>query len=146
MRIDGLKTALTVVGLVAALAMATNVFAGRGPGGDGRGRDCPGYGPGMGLSDEEAAGFQGEREAFFAATADLRRSIRQKDLELQSELAKDQVDGAKAIGIQKALSALESQLDEKRLEHRIKMHSAYPDWQGGPGRGGRGMGCRGGCR
>ena len=152
MRVNSVKAVLVVIGLVAAVGFATNVLADRGygrayggPQGYGRGGDCPGYAYRGGLSEEQAAKLDSERQAFFEATEDLRRSIRQKNLELQSELAKENVDSAKAMAIQKELSALHAQMDEKRLEQRLKMKDAYSDWQGGPGPRGPRMWGRGGC-
>lgn len=154
MKANGFKAVIIAISLVAAVGLATNVFAGKGygkgygnPEGRGNASNCPGYGYAGSLSEEEAAKLDTERKAFFESTSDLRRSIRQKDLELQSELAKDPIERAKAQALQKDLSALRAQLDEKRLDRRIEMKEAYPEWCGGQGRNrGRGMWGRGGCR
>jgi Spy/CpxP family protein refolding chaperone len=141
MKASGFKTVALAIGLVAAIGLANNVFAGKGYGkGPGnyenskRGWDCPRYGQRGGLDQEELAKLDAERDAFFAATSDLRREIRQKDLELRSEMAKKEIDGARAHALQKELSDLEAQLDQKRLDQRIKLRAAYPDWSGEPGR------------
>jgi hypothetical protein len=150
--VKSVKSVMVVMALVAAVGLATDVFAGKGYGrgyggadGGERGRGCPGYGDQGYPSEEDAAGLDAERRVFLDATADLRRSIRQKDLALRSELAKETVDSAKAMQIQKELSALHAQMDEKRLEHRLNMQAAHPDWQGGPGPRGQRMWGRGGC-
>jgi Spy/CpxP family protein refolding chaperone len=148
---------------VAVLAIAATSFAGWGSGHmgygdhmgpgygmhDGWGQGPRGYG-GQGyqsdLSDEDIAKLDKERQAFFEATSDLRENLYQKELELRSELAKPEPDAKRAAGIQKEISNLESQLDQKRLDHRIKMKKDFPrfgfrgDGYGPRGRGmGRGM-------
>ena len=145
-----------VLAIVAVLAIAATSFAGWGRGGGrGWGGNCwgpgSGYGPGGyggqgyqgDLSDEDIAKLNKERQAFFEATSDLKEKRYQKELELRSELAKPEPDAKKAVEIQKEISGLESQLDQKRLEHRIKMRKDFPrsGAQGyGYGPRGRGMG------
>ena len=72
---------------------------------------------------------------------------------LRSELAQENPDPQKAAAIQKEISGLEAQFDQKRLEHRLEMRKISPNagggWMMGGGRGhhGRGMeGCPGGGR
>ena len=63
------------------------------------------------------------------------------EAQLRSELAKPEPDAKKAAGIQKEISNLESELDQKRLDHRIKMKKDFPDFgAGGYGYGPRGKG------
>ena len=159
------KTGKVLMGLVvvAVLAIAVTSFAGWGRGHRGYGYHMgPGYGMHEGwaqgpggyggpgyrgdLSDEDAAKLNQERQAFFEATSDLREKRYQKELELRSELAKPEPDAKKAAGIQQEISDLDSQLDQNRLEHRIKMKKDFPrfgyrgDGYGPRGRGmGRGM-------
>ncbi len=153
-----------VLAIVAGFAIAATSFAGwsRGYGGDGY-HMGPGYGMHRGwaegprgyggagyrgdLSDEDITKLDKERQAFFEATSDLREKLYQKELELRSELAKPEPDAKKAAGIQKDISNLESQLDQNRLDHRIKMRKVFPrfgyrgDGYGPRGSGmGRGMG------
>ncbi|MGD8344757.1 MAG: periplasmic heavy metal sensor [Desulfobacterales bacterium] len=144
---------LMVVAIVAVFAIAATSFAGWGRGG-GRGGNCWGQGQGYGprgyggqgyqssLSEEEMTKLNQERQAFLEATSDLREKLYQKELELRSELAKPEPDAKRAVGIQKEISGLESELDQKRLDHRIKMRKEFPQFgfRGqGYGRGGRGM-------
>jgi zinc resistance-associated protein len=149
-----------VLASVAVFAIAATSFAGWGRGYGGGGYHMgPGYGMHRGwgqgpggygdqgyqsdLSDEDAAKLDQERQAFFEATSDLRENLYQKELELRSELAKPEPDAKKAAGIQKEISNLESELDQKRLDHRIKMRKDFPR-SGARGYGygsrGRGMG------
>ena len=115
---------------------------GGGPGG------CPGYGYGPGatqdiaLSDEQIKAIEEERSAFRKDTENLRQNLRVKELELRTELAQENPDTKKALALQKEISSLESDLDQKRIEHRIKMQKIMPEAGRGykMGRGGRGYG------
>ncbi|OQY14181.1 MAG: hypothetical protein B6I30_01295 [Desulfobacteraceae bacterium 4572_187] len=171
MKIKNLTKTLVVFTLVAIMGMGATAFADKGRGnaryaksGQGYGQhgcDVPGYGryhrgygnPGfMGnLSEEEIAKLNEERNAFSKATQDLRQNIYQKRLELNGELAKKNPDPKKAGVLQKELSGLQGQLDQKRIEQRIRMNKINPGFghMMGPGFGsdhmgrgfhGRGMG------
>ena len=143
---------LMVLAIVAVFAIAATSFAGWGRGHRGygmhggwgqgpRGYDAEGYQ--SDLSEEDIAKLDKERQTFFEATSDLKEELYQKELELRSELAKPEPDAKKAAGIQKQISNLESQLDQKRLDHRIKMRKDFPQsgYRGdGYGPRGRGMG------
>ncbi len=147
-----------VLAIVAVLGIAVTSFAGWGRGHGGYGDHMgPGYGMHRGwgdgsrgyqsnLSDEDIAKLDKERQVFFEATSDLREKLYQKELELRSELAKPEPDAKKAAGLQKEISNLESQFDQKRLDHRIRMRKDFPrvgyrgDGYGPRGKGmGRGM-------
>jgi zinc resistance-associated protein len=155
------KTAKVMMVLVIAAVLGIGVtsFAGwgRGPWGGGYHmgpyRMGPGYGmmqpderyggPGYqgDLSDEEIAKLEKERLDFYKATEDLRETLYQKELELRSELAKPEPDAQKAAALQKEISSLESQLDQKRLEQSIKMRKDFPRFGSrGYGYGPRGKG------
>ena len=139
---------MIVLAIVAALAIAGTALAGWGRGyGWGYGSDwCPraGYGPGTkgyapgyseDLDDEEMAKLEAQRETFWKETSQLRDQLYQKELELQSELAKPDPDLARASGLQKEISDLRAQMDQKWIEHRVQMRKAAPDY------GYRGQGC-----
>ena len=87
----------------------------------------PGYGNPGGLSDEEIATFDKERKDYFEATEDLRRDIYSKQLELRSELAKENPDTQKAVEVQKKISDLEAKLDQEHIGHMIKMRKLNSD-------------------
>jgi Spy/CpxP family protein refolding chaperone len=147
-----------VLAIVAVLGIAVTSFAGWGRGHWGYGNHMgPGYGMHRGWSDgprgyggqgyqsdlsaEDLAKLNKERQAFFETTSDLREQLYQKELELRSELAKPEPDAKKAAGLQKEISNLEGQLDQQRLEHRIKMKKDFPrSGYMGQGYGPRGMG------
>ena len=133
-----------VLAIVAVLGIAVTSFAGWGRGhwgyghhmGSGYGMhrgwaDGPrGYG-GQGyqnnLSAEDLAKLDKERQAFFEATNELREALYQKELELRSELAKKDPDVKKATKLQQELSKLESELDQNRIDHIIKMKKINPN-------------------
>ncbi len=147
-----------VLAIVAVLGIAVTSFAGWGRGHGGYGDYMgPGYGMHRGWSDgprgyggqgyqsdlsaEDLARLDKERQAFFEATSESREQLYQKELELRSELAKPEPDAKKATGLQKEISSLEGQLDQKHLEQRIKMRKDFPrSGYMGQGYGPRGMG------
>jgi hypothetical protein len=109
----------------------------------------PGYGYGMrDVSKEDFEKMTQLREAFFKDTESLRSDLRSKWFELRSELAKEDPSLETVKGLQKELSALEAQMDQKRIEHRLEMRKLNPNaGQGfkmgyGPKRG---RGGKGGC-
>ena len=150
-------TVIAVVTALAILGLGAYAFAGRGQGYGG----CPGWGGrggglyqggsgGQGnlpndLSDEQLKAIETERLAFRKATEDLRNELFTKELELRSELANKDPDVKKASELQKEVSGLQARLDEKRIEHLIKMRKINPVMGQGYGRGyGKGYHGRGG--
>lgn len=124
--------------------------SGYGPGMMGPGAYEEGYGMGPGmmgyrgagignwgnLSREDAAKMGTEQAAFFKATEKIRQNIYAKGLELRSEFAKENPDAGKASNLQKEISALEGQLDQKRVDYMIALRKITPD--GGRSFAGRG--------
>lgn len=111
-----------------------------------RGSAGPGYGYPADMGNEEIKKLEQERTAFYEATKDIRQQIYQKRLELRSEFAKKDLDTEKAMRLQKEISDLKTLLDQKRLDHVLKLKKINPDF--GRGRMGYGMMGReryGGC-
>jgi len=79
------------------------------------------------MSKEEYQQWEQQREAFFTETQDLRSNLYEKERELQNELAKSEPDAAKASGLQKEISELQSKLDQKRIDHMIEMRKLNPN-------------------
>jgi zinc resistance-associated protein len=104
----------------------------------------PGYGPGMkDMSQEDVEKMTQLREAFFKDTKTLRSDLRSKSLELRSELVKEDPNLETVKNLQTELSALEAQMDQKRIEHRLEMKKVNPN----AGKGFKmGYGPRGGQR
>jgi len=136
---------LWVLGIIALIGIAVNAFAGWGRGwhhGPGWHRGGWGMGgPGYNLSDDELKALEKERQAFFNETEALRQNLYAKDLELRSELAKETPDAKKAAQLQKEISKLEAELDQKQVDHMIKMRKLNPNV--GRGRGYMGGGAMG---
>ncbi len=155
---------LLIATITALLGMGTYAFAdwgmGQGSGGwghrgGGRHRGWSGNtGYQANLSDEDLNRINKQRQEFFEQTRSLRGNLYQKQLELRSELAKQGPDSGEAATLQKDISDLRSQLDQKRVEHRIRMQKENPGFFAGRGNGrggnrqmgpgmGRGFGDRG---
>lgn len=136
---------LMVASLLFIIGYGANAFAGWGRGGGPGG--CWGGGhTGVAPTAEQYRQIDAQRQAFFVATSDLRQQIYEKDLALRSELAKDSPDAATAGKLQKELSQLEGDFEQKRLAHMIEMRKLNPNaGQGYASRGNRGTGS-GGCR
>ncbi|MBC2710524.1 MAG: periplasmic heavy metal sensor [Desulfosarcina sp.] len=81
-----------------------------------------------------------ERRAFFDATKQERQDLYAKKLELRAEMAKSGPDMKKASALQKEVSELRSNLDQKRLDHIMAMRKINPDAGRGFFMEGRGMG------
>ena len=151
MKMNKFTKLVTILAIAGIVGFAATSFAGWGRGGGG---NCQGQGSGWGqrgvapsgyqgnLSDEQITRLDKERQAFFEETRNLRENLYQKELELRSELAKEDPDAQKAAGLQAEVSDLTAQLDQKRLDRRIKMQKDNPDFFAGRGygKGGRGMG------
>lgn len=123
--------------------------------GPGYGGHMRGYGPGWGkgggygdLSKEEAAKLSEAREKFYTETKEMRRQIGNLSEDLRDEMVKDDPDSAKVLKMQKELSSVKADFDQKRALHRLEMRKLVPEkFQGrGYGRGGgRGYGRGGHC-
>lgn len=149
MKRNNLKKIIIMSAAIFLVAAGTNAFAGwgrgyygsGGPGWQSRGGagyDCPYYDR-SDVNEEDWKKMDQEREAFFKDTEALRQKIYEKEMALRSELAKSAPDAANAAKIQKELSDLQGQFDQKQLDHMIKMREVNPN----AGRGqmmGRGRG------
>jgi hypothetical protein len=120
-----------VIILITFLGLVGHALAYRGGWGESGGRG-PGYyhnwygNPGADISEKDLDKLNAEREAFFKETKELRQNIHSKELELGNELAKNELDAEKAANLQRELSELYAQFDQKRLEHRIKIRDIIP--------------------
>jgi zinc resistance-associated protein len=137
---------IIIMTVLAVLGISTFALAdwGRGYGGH-MGMMGPGMmGPGMmgqgwqqgggyygNLSADEIAKLEQQRAQFFAATEDTRQQLYEKNLALQSELAKENPDTTKASKLQNEISKLQSELDQKRLEYDIQARKSAPNYNRG---------------
>jgi Spy/CpxP family protein refolding chaperone len=86
----------------------------------------PGFDAWSNLSEEEFKKLYEARNVFFEETKKLRQRLYAKELDLRSILARENPDAQKAARLQKEISELEAQLDQKRLGHLIKMRKISP--------------------
>jgi Spy/CpxP family protein refolding chaperone len=124
---------------------------GYGPGmmGPGYGGHMMGYGPHMGwrggsedlnLTREQAEKIETARESFYRETEKLREKLYDRSADLRRELSRETPDRSKVQGLQKELSELEGELDQKRLAHRLEVRKIAPQFEGSVARGGYGPG------
>jgi len=149
------RETLIIITVVAFLGFGAYAFAdwgmgpgmmggwgGYGPGWHHGGYGYNGYGGMMGnFSDDEIQAMNSQRNKFLNATEDLRQDLYAKQLELRSELAKENPDSKIALNLQNDISKLQAQLDQKRIDHMVEMRKINPDTgRGFMGRGGMGYG------
>ena len=140
-----LRNVIITIASIAVLGIGINAFAHGGRGwGQHRGNMHyqGGYGKGNmnQISPEEYKQFEQKREAFRSETLDIRTSLFEKERALQNELAKDEPDVAEASRLQKEISGLQSQFDQKRIENMLEMRKLNPNAgrgfkSDGPGKG-----------
>jgi zinc resistance-associated protein len=133
-----------VVVFLAAIGAAPMVFAHDGYGG-------PGYGGHMGwqgdrddagLSQEQVEQLEKARESFFRANRGLRDEIYDKSAQIRGELSKQNPDQGQLSELQRQLSQLEGQFDQKQLDYQLEIRKIVPEsnerFAGGygPGAGG----------
>jgi zinc resistance-associated protein len=87
------------------------------------------------LSDKEITQLKAQQEKFYNDTKELRDSLYSKEGDLRAELAKDKPDTVKAAKLQKEISGLQAQFDQKRVAHLIEMKKVNPNIGSGYGRG-----------
>ncbi len=126
---------LIILTVITVLGFGAYAFAdwGMGPGmmdgwGHHGGWDSNGYGPMAGnMSDNELTQMNKERSEFFKATENLRQDLYAKQLELRSELAKENPDSKRASSLQNDISKLQARLDQKRIDHMVEMRKINPN-------------------
>jgi len=130
---------IVVVAVVVLVGSGVNAFAGMG-----KGAGNPGMcAANANLTDDQIKKMESERTAFLLATKDIRQQINEKRQTLQAELTKQTPDTSACASIQKEVSDLQSQFDQKRLTHILEMKKIDPNFTEGRGMGhgmGHGMG------
>ncbi len=124
---------------------------GMGPGMMGNGYNNGGYGMGPGamgngpaysnnssefgthLSSEQRAKLEASQEKFYNDTRELRDKIQDRRNTLREELAKENPDPAKVGELQKSLSALEAEFNEKAVQHQLDLRKIAPEAFSGRG-------------
>lgn len=102
--------------------------------GPGPGHAMMGQGQGWGysrgyaaLSDKDRAKIDAAREIFFNETRSLRRDMDDQAYALRKEMNSDNPDSGKVAKLQKQLSKLESDFDQKRIQHQLEMRKLWPE-------------------
>ncbi len=146
------KTLIVGLTVAAVIGIGTYAFGHIGSGGGYYGRMHGGPGMHQGyygergydyradLKEEDIKALEEERTTFFKATESTRQNLYSKEFELKSELYKENPDVAKAGALQKEISDLKSTLDQKRIDHMIKMRKLSPNDNRGFMMGGYHMG------
>lgn len=131
---------MVVLGAVIVLmGFGVNVYAGmnKGPGNSGMGAAS------ANLTDDQIKRMESERNAFQTATQGIHQQLNEKRQALNAELAKQAPDAATCFAIQKDISDLQAQFEQKRLTHILEMKKIDPNFAEGRGMGsgmGHGMG------
>lgn len=86
-----------------------------------------GYGYSADLSDEDLEALEKERRTFFESTENIRKQIYTKQMQLHNELAKETPDTSKASNLQQDISNLRAELDQKRIDHMVRIRNINPD-------------------
>lgn len=102
---------------------------GMGPGmmGNGPGYRGEGRGYGANLTEEQQAKLDDAREKFFTETEDLRDQIQEKRFALGGEMRKETPDSGKVADLQKEISKLEGEFDQKALQHQLEVRKMLPE-------------------
>ena len=79
------------------------------------------------LTDDQIKAIDKERSAYLEATRETRQQLYSKELELKSELYKGKPEATKIGNLQKEISELESRLDQKHIDHVLKMKKITPN-------------------
>jgi Spy/CpxP family protein refolding chaperone len=122
---------------------------GPGYGGHMMGPGMMGYGPHRGwqgdtddfnITRQQAEQLDAARDSFYQKTADLRDQIYEKNAQIRQELSSENPDRARLQDLQKALSKLESQMDQDQLDYMVEVRKIAPGLGRGFARGGYGPG------
>lgn len=79
------------------------------------------------LSEQEYQNLEEQQQKFFTETETLRRKTYEKEMALQSEMAKETPDAKRAAELQKELSDLNSEFNQKRIDHLLTLRKTNPD-------------------
>jgi Spy/CpxP family protein refolding chaperone len=128
------KTAFVVIGVTVAVVLVGGwAFAHRPWGARGYGYGGCGHGypyessPYSTLTPEQREKLQAQEQKFFQDTAELRRELQQKKLELQGLWVDTKSDPEKIKAKQREVSDLQRRLQEKALEHRLAIRGLLPE-------------------
>ena len=117
-----------LAGAVAVPAMALGPGMGWGHHRMGYGGNGPGYGTIYGnLTPDQRSSLRALDSKFYGDTQDLRQQIWTKSDQLDAVLNSANPDAAKAKALQKEISDLQANLDQKRLNYELEAHKIVPN-------------------
>ncbi len=136
------KNTLTVIGIVLAIVLVGSWVFAHGPGGKkGYGHYGYGYGdPYSSLTSEQREKLQAQEKKFYEDTAQLRRELYQKSLELRGLWVDPKADPEKIKAKQREAFELQRRIQDKALEHKLAVRELLPEEGIGQGPWGHGMG------
>lgn len=128
------RNTLTVIAVIAAVvllggwAFAHGPWGERGYGYGGSGHGYPyGSSPYSSLTPEQREKLQAQEQKFYQDTAELRRELYQKRLELQALWADPKADPEKIKAKQGEVSELQRRIQDKALEHQLAVRELLPE-------------------
>ncbi len=120
-----MKKLVMAVLTVAFVGVGTWAFAGSGMHhGPGMGKECAAM---QNLSAEDMEKVNAERNAFRNALEPIRTQIREKHMELRTEMSKSPADDEKISALENEISVLHSQMDEKRVQFQENLKKISPE-------------------
>jgi Spy/CpxP family protein refolding chaperone len=136
------KNTLTAMGIMVAIVLVGSWAFAHGPwGARGYGHHGRDYGyPGSNLSPEQREKLQAQGEKFYQDTAELRRELYQKRLELRGLWIDPKADPEKIKAKQAEVFELQRHIQDKALEHRLAIRQLVPEEGTGQGPWGSGYG------
>ena len=87
------------------------------------------------LSEEDAAKLESSREKFYGETQELRAQIEEKEIALRGEMDKSSPNQEKIFELQKEISTLRSDFDQKAVAHQLEIRKLLPENYRGSGYG-----------
>lgn len=136
------RNALTAIGILLAIVLVGSWAFAHGPRG-GRGYGHQGYGHGYpysNLSSEQREKLQAQEEKFYQDTAELRKELYQRRLELQGLWVDPKADPEKIKAKQREVFELQRRIQDKALEHKLAVREQLPEKEIGQGPWGPGYG------
>jgi Spy/CpxP family protein refolding chaperone len=123
------KTAVAAIAVIVAGVLVVGWASAHGPRGV-RGYGHHGYGSGYpysSLSPEQREKLQAQERKFYEDTAELRRELYRKRLELEGLWADPKANPEKIKAKQREVSELQRRLQEKALEHQLAIRELGPE-------------------
>ena len=129
-----------VVAIAAILGIGTYAFADRGGFGMGgwdrysnfhMSWNGLGYGYTSDLSEEDYKKLDDQMQTFYKEAESIRQKIYEKELALRSEQAKEDLDAATISRLKRELSELDSNFNQKRIDHMLALRKTSPNFNRG---------------